>query len=60
MNFFTLYDQTRPARIFSKIVVAVDKEVIANGPPCLQFLTSKGFPEGTRNNGLFNIGIFLL
>ena len=56
-EFFTLYDQ-HVCEDISKIVVAVDKEVIANGPPCLQFLTSKGFPEGTRNNGLFNIGIF--
>ena len=30
-----------------------------DGPPCLQALCSQGFPEGTRNNGLFNIGIYL-
>jgi hypothetical protein len=32
---------------------------IKNGPPCLQALCAQGFPEGTRNNGLFNIGIYL-
>ncbi len=32
---------------------------LADGPPCLQVLCSQGFPEGTRNNGLFNIGVFL-
>ena len=32
---------------------------IRDGPPCLQALCSQGFPEGTRNNGLFNIGIYL-
>ena len=32
---------------------------IKDGPPCLQALCSQGFPEGTRNNGLFNIGIYL-
>jgi hypothetical protein len=32
---------------------------IKDGPPCLQVLCSQGFPEGTRNNGLFNIGIYL-
>jgi hypothetical protein len=30
-----------------------------DGPPCLQHLTTTGFPEGTRNNGLFALGTFL-
>jgi hypothetical protein len=29
-----------------------------DGPPCLQALCSQGFPEGTRNNGLFNIALY--
>ena len=29
-----------------------------DGPPCLQALCSQGFPEGTRNNGLFNVAIY--
>ena len=29
-----------------------------NGPPCLQHLITEGFPLGTRNNGLFNLGIY--
>lgn len=29
-----------------------------DGPPCLQHLVLKGFPEGTRNNGLFNLGLY--
>tara|TARA_R110002020_G_scaffold213289_3_gene420020 strand:+ start:7638 stop:9149 length:1512 start_codon:yes stop_codon:yes gene_type:complete len=38
----------------------IDKkdEVLKDGPPCLQYLISQGFPQGTRNNGLFNLGIF--
>lgn len=28
------------------------------GPPCLQHLTSQGFPEGTRNNGLMALAVF--
>jgi hypothetical protein len=32
---------------------------VKDGPPCLQALCAQGFPEGTRNNGLFNIGIYL-
>jgi len=32
---------------------------IKDGPPCLQALCAQGFPEGTRNNGLFNIAVYL-
>lgn len=35
------------------------KGVVEDGPPCLQILCSQGFPKGTRNNGLFNIGVYL-
>jgi hypothetical protein len=28
------------------------------GPPCLQILTVQGFPTGTRNNGLYNLGVY--
>lgn len=29
-----------------------------DGPPCMQHLTAVGFPEGTRNKGLFNLCTF--
>ena len=29
------------------------------GPPCLELLSKRGFPEGVRNNGLFNIAVYL-
>ena len=32
---------------------------LKDGPPCLQALMRQGFPEGTRNNGLFNLGVYL-
>ena len=32
---------------------------VKDGPPCLQVLLKQGFPEGTRNNGLFNVGVYL-
>ena len=35
-------------------------EWIADGPPCLQQLANQGFPQGTRNNSLFNIGVYLI
>ena len=34
-------------------------EDIKDGPPCLQVLLKQGFPKGTRNNGLFNVGVYL-
>ena len=34
------------------------EEIIKDGPPCLQALCGQGFPPGTRNNGLFNIGVY--
>ncbi len=39
-------------------VIKNEKEVLKDGPPCLQFLVTQGFPQGTRNNGLFNLGIY--
>lgn len=33
-------------------------EGLTDGPPCLQHLSNNGFPEGTRNNGLFALGVF--
>ncbi len=31
---------------------------IGDGPPCLQHLVVAGFPEGTRNKGLFALGVY--
>jgi hypothetical protein len=56
-DFFTLYDKFVCDDI-ATITIKIKQDTIKNGPPCLQFLTEKGYPEGTRNNGLFNIGIF--
>lgn len=36
----------------------VKDETLNDGPPCLQHLASAGFPEGTRNNGMFALGVF--
>ena len=30
-----------------------------DGPPCLQALSQIGYPVGTRNDGLYNIGVYL-
>jgi hypothetical protein len=41
------------------IIVSV-KPDLEDGPPCLQYLIAQGFPDGTRNDGLFNLGVYLL
>ena len=33
-------------------------ETLSDGPPCLQHLTTVGFPDGTRNKGVFALGVF--
>ena len=57
-EFYTLYDKYVVEEI-DKVAIQVSNEVIKDGPPCLQQLCTQGFPEGTRNNGLFNIGVYL-
>ena len=59
-EFFEIYHekvQKLPLRIPEPPAQA--ESPIKDGPPCLQALCAQGFPEGTRNNGLFNIGIYL-
>lgn len=36
----------------------VAQDLLKEGPPCLQHLCSKGFAEGSRNNALFNLGVY--
>jgi hypothetical protein len=36
----------------------VKTELLPYGPPCLQQLAELGFPDGTRNQGLFAMGIY--
>lgn len=36
----------------------IENQDLKDGPPCLQHLIKQGFPEGTRNNGLMNLGVY--
>jgi hypothetical protein len=56
-EFFELYDKFVCDDI-GKILIQVEDNNMADGPPCLEILTDQGYPEGTRNNGLFNVGVF--
>jgi|TARA_R110000796_G_scaffold82631_2_gene181135 hypothetical protein len=59
-EFFQLYEfyAVDPDKI-PAIKAPVEVSTIKNGPPCLEILCSEGFPEGSRNNGLYNIGVYL-
>ena len=37
---------------------SVGGKELSDGPPCLQSLINQGFPQGTRNNGLFALGVY--
>jgi len=59
-EFYALYDKyAQEVPLVLPDPPKVADAPIKDGPPCLQALCMQGFPEGTRNNGLFNIGTFL-
>jgi hypothetical protein len=42
------------------LVEETDERLFINGPPCLRYLASfGGFPEGTRNDGMYNAAVYL-
>ena len=61
-EFLKLYEQYKqtPEQIASlQLGDAKKEEPMMDGPPCLQILASKKIAEGGRNNGLFNLGVYL-
>ena len=40
------------------INTAPPADELEEAPPCLQSLAAQGFPQGTRNNGLFALGVY--
>ena len=62
-TFLTLADRRAVspealAAVKPPVASAVD-EALEDGPPCLQVLASRGFPAGSRNNGLFGLAVYL-
>ena len=57
-EFISLYNNYAVSGT-DEVAIQVSGDVIKDGPPCLQQLCTQGFPEGTRNNGLFNNGVYL-
>jgi hypothetical protein len=61
-EFIGLYDtyvQTPEEIKKLQVIEAHETDLLADGPPCLQILTKKKISEGGRNNGLFNLGVYL-
>jgi len=61
-QFYELYDKyaVDPKELDNIKLKLNDKaEAVQDGPPCLRILCSQGFPQGTRNNGLYNLGVYL-
>jgi hypothetical protein len=58
-EFFKLYEDNVQETLKPPKKKKVENDLLKDGPPCLQALCAQGFPEGTRNNGLFSLGIFL-
>jgi len=60
-EFFDLYDLYKQTleQLQSLQITKVSDSCIKDGPPCLQILCSEKISEGGRNNGLFNVGVYL-
>lgn len=57
-DFITQVDKTRlTKKQLEDIKVKVQSD-LEEGPPCLQYLVTQGFPQGVRNEGLFNLGVY--
>ena len=61
-SFYSMYDafvQTEEQIDSIQIKEPPKKqEYFPDGPPCLNRLADEGFGEGSRNNGLFNVGVY--
>ena len=57
-DLHTKYVQT-PQQIDSLTIEEDTESAVQDGPPCLQILCKEHISEGGRNNGLFNIGVYL-
>ena len=60
-EFIALYEQYKQTieQIVSLQIEETPDTTIKDGPPCLQTLCAGKISEGGRNNGLFNIAVYL-
>jgi hypothetical protein len=59
LSAFLDYADAVQVSVAALVAIKTPGDVFLDGaPPCLQTLSTAGFPDGTRNNGLFNLGVF--
>ena len=60
-EFFALHGQyvQTPEQVQALTIEDDPETPVKDGPPCLQTLCKQQISEGGRNNGLFNIGVYL-
>jgi hypothetical protein len=59
LSFTRSYKQTPEQLMALQVGDPEEVSPMKDGPPCLQFLLKNKISEGGRNNGLFNIGVYL-
>lgn len=57
-QFLELAESRKVSRKALEAFAVVGESEMSDGPPCLQHLCKAGFPKGTRNMGLFNLGVY--
>lgn len=57
-EFLALADRLKVDAAFFDAAATQTPEPLPGGPPCLQHLCTQGFPAGTRNSGLFALGVY--
>jgi hypothetical protein len=57
-DFLSLVEQTSMSEEDLKNFTLEKDPALDSGPPCLQSLSKMGFPEGSRNQGLFNLAVY--
>ena len=60
-EFYDLYDQhvQTSEQVHALTIEDTPTDNMKDAPPCLQALFKQGFEEGSRNNGMFNVGVYL-
>ncbi len=57
-EFLDAAEKVRQSREWFKERTITPSSELPQAPPCLQHLVQIGFGEGSRNNGLFNLGVY--
>jgi hypothetical protein len=57
-QFLNLAELVKVSPSFFEASVNKGDGPLPGGPPCLQHLVTLGFPEGSRNNALLNLGVY--